>query len=87
VQNAVIGIIVGASFLGLTLVALRSRRGSGEVGLQLVLGIIVGALAAAIAVAVRADLVPDDVEATVAVAVVMLTTVGLILVVARHQTR
>lgn len=85
-QNAVIGMIVGASFLGLALVALRSRR-RAAIGLQLALGIIVGALAAGVAVAMRSDLVPDDIEAPVAAAVVVLTAVALILVVARYQTR
>ncbi|MEA2651370.1 MAG: hypothetical protein QOI85_1091 [Chloroflexota bacterium] len=85
-QNAVIGMIVGASFIGLALVAMRSRR-RAAIGLQLALGIIVGALAAGVAVAMRSDLVPDDIEAPVAAAVVVLTAVALILVVARYQTR
>jgi hypothetical protein len=78
--------IVGASFIGLALVAMRSRR-RAAIGLQLALGIIVGALAAGVAVAMRSDLVPDDIEAPVAAAVVVLTAVALILVVARYQTR
>ncbi|MDQ4036624.1 MAG: hypothetical protein M3153_11990 [Chloroflexota bacterium] len=87
-QNAVIGIIVGVSFIGLTLVAMRSgRRGSDAVGIQLILGVVVGALAAAIAVSVRADLVPDDVEATIAIVAVVLSAIALILIVVRHQTR
>jgi Flp pilus assembly protein TadB len=86
VQNAVIGIIVGASFLGLALMALQSKR-RAAIGLQLALGIIVGALAAGVAVAMRSDLVPDDIEAPVAAAVVVLTAVALILVVARYQAR
>lgn len=87
-QNAVIGIIVGSTFLGLLLVALRSRRsGQGTIGLQLVLGVVVGALAAAIAVSWRADLVPDSIETAVGAAVVTLATVGLILIVARNRAR
>ena len=87
-QNVVIGIIVGASFVGLTLVAVRSRRtGPGAAGLQLALGVTVGALAAAVAVSVRSDLVPDDTEATIAVVAVVLTAIALVLVVVRHQTR
>ncbi len=87
-QNAVIGIIVGASFVGLTLAAVRfRRRGSDAVGFQLMLGVIVGALAAAIAVSVRADLVPDDAEGTIAVVAVVLSAIALILIVVRHQTR
>ena len=87
-QNAVLGIIVGSTFLGLLLVALRSRRGGqGAIGLQLVLGVVVGALAAAIAVSVRADLVPDSIETTVGAAVVTLATVGLILIVTRYRAR
>jgi hypothetical protein len=65
---------------------MRSRR-RAAIGLQLALGIIVGALAAGVAVAMRSDLVPDDIEAPVAAAVVVLTAVALILVVARYQTR
>jgi hypothetical protein len=78
--------IVGASFIGLALVAMRSRQ-RAAIGLQLALGITVGALAAGVAVAMRSDLVPDDIEAPVAAAVVVLTAVALILVVARYQTR
>lgn len=87
-QNAVIGIIVGSTFLGLLLVALRSpRSGKGAIGLQLVLGVVVGALAAAIAVSVRADLVPDSIETAVSAAVITLATVGLVLIVARYRAR
>ena len=87
-QNAVIGIIVGATFLGLMVVAVRSRRsGHGATGLQLALGAVVGALAAATAVSVRADLVPDDIESTVAAVVVLLAVVSIILVLVRHHVR
>lgn len=84
-QNAVIGIIVGVSFVGLTLVAMRSRRsGSGAMGFQLGLGVIVGAIAGAIAVSIRADLVPDDIEATMAIVAVLLAATALMVVVIRH---
>lgn len=87
-QNAVIGIIVGVSFVGLTLVAMRSRRrGWDALGFQLILGVVVGTLAAAIAVSVRADLVPDDVEVGVAVIAVILTALALVLVLVRHHLR
>jgi len=88
VQNAVIGIIVGTTLLGLMLVAARSQRfGQGTFGLKLVLGIVIGALAAVAAVSVRADLVPDDIVTTVAVVVVLLAVGGLVLVVVRYRAR
>jgi peptidoglycan biosynthesis protein MviN/MurJ (putative lipid II flippase) len=88
VQGLAIGTIIGATFLCLMLVALRSRRsGRDPIGIQLALGVIVGIVAAATAVAVRADLVPDDVELTVVAAVVILTTAGLMVVMLRDRTR
>jgi ABC-type iron transport system FetAB permease component len=66
VQNAVIGMILGASLVGLTLVGLRlghgGRRGAA---VKLALGALIGGVAAAVAVAIRADLVPDSIEVTV----------------------
>lgn len=87
-QNAVIGIMVGTTLLGLMLVATRSQRlGQGTFGLQLVLGLVIGALAAAVAVSVRADLVPDDIESAVAVVVALLAVGGLVMVVVRYRAR
>jgi hypothetical protein len=88
VQNAVIGIIVAISFVGLTVVALRSRRvGSGRFGLQIALGAIIGALAAAISVSIRADLVPDTIEATIAVSIVLLAAVAVMAFVIDKRLR
>ncbi len=85
-QNAVIGIIVCTTLLSLMLVAARSQRfGQGTFGLKLVLGIVIGALAAVAAVSIRADLVPDDIETTVAVVVVLLAVGGLVLAVVRYR--
>jgi len=68
------------------LVAARSQRfGQGTFGLKLVLGIVIGALAAVAAVSIRADLVPDDIETTVAVVVVLLAVGGLVLAVVRYR--
>lgn len=87
-QNVVVGIIVAASFIGLTLVALRSKwMGTGAIWFQLAIGTIIGALAAAIAVSIRADLVPDNVEAIIAAGVVVLAAVGLIAIVVDQQSR
>ncbi|HET8777010.1 MAG TPA: hypothetical protein VFN76_05045 [Candidatus Limnocylindria bacterium] len=87
-QNAVIGMIVGVSFLGLTLVAVRSRvGGTPALRIQLALGAIVGALAGAIAVAMRADLVPDSVEGFVAVAIVIAAAITLTAIAVRHYGR
>jgi drug/metabolite transporter (DMT)-like permease len=72
VQNAVVGMILGASFIGLTLVALRMRQDRGEsLPLKLALGAVIGGVAAAVAVAIRADLVPDSIEVTVAALLVL----------------
>lgn len=87
-QNAILGIIVGASFVVLTLAAVLSRRTRpGAIGLQLAMGVIVGGLAAATAVSVRADLVPDNIEAFIAVVAVLLVGVALLVIMVRHQTR
>lgn len=84
-QNAVIGMIVGVSFLSLTMVALRSRgRGMPALRIQLTLGAIVGAMAAAIVVSMRADLVPDSVEGFVAAAIVILAALTLTAIAVRH---
>ncbi len=66
-QNAVIGMILGASLVGLTLVGLRLSHGGwhGAV-VKLAIGALIGGVAAAVAVAIRADLVPDDIEVTIA---------------------
>jgi hypothetical protein len=72
VQNAVIGMILGATFVGLTVVALRMRQdGSEGLPIKLALGAMVGGVAAAVAVAIRADLVPDSIEVTVAALLVL----------------
>ena len=71
-QNAVVGMILGASFIGLTLVALRMRQdGSAGLPLKLALGAVIGGVAAAVAVAIRADLVPDSIEVAVAALLVL----------------
>jgi hypothetical protein len=72
VQNAVIGMILGASLVGLTLVGLRLSHGGwrGAV-LKLALGAFIGGVAAAVAVAIRADLVPDSIEVTVSALLVV----------------
>ena len=71
-QNAVVGMILGASFIGLTLVALRMRQDGLEgLPLKLALGAMIGGVAAAVAVAIRADLVPDNIEVVVAALVVL----------------
>jgi hypothetical protein len=86
VQNAVIGMIVGVSFLGLTMVAVRSRGGgTPAVRIQLTLGAIVGAMAAAVAVSMRADLVPDSVEGFVAAAIVIVAALTLTAIAVRHH--
>ena len=65
-QNAVIGMILGASLVGLTLVGLRlGRDGWRGAVLKLALGALIGGVAAAVAVAIRADLVPDTIEVTI----------------------
>ena len=71
-QNAVVGMILGASFIGLTLVALRmSQDGSAGLALKLALGAVIGGVAAAVAVAIRADLVPDSIEVAVAALLIL----------------
>ena len=71
-QNAVVGMILGASFIGLTLVALRMRQdGAAGLSFKLALGAMIGGVAAAVAVAIRADLVPDNIEVVVAALVVL----------------
>ena len=86
VQNAVIGMILGASFVGLTLVALRSRQdGWRGVGVKLALGVMIGSVAAAVAVAIRADLVADDVDVLVAGIVLLVAAVIVIAIVMRHR--
>jgi hypothetical protein len=66
VQNAVIGMILGATLVGLTVIGLRLGHGGwrGTV-LKLALGALIGGVAAAVAVAIRADLVPDSIEVTI----------------------
>jgi hypothetical protein len=86
VQNAVIGMILGASLLGLTLVGLRIGHGGwrGTV-VKLALGAFIGGVAAAVAVAVRADLVPDTIEVTIA-ALLFLAVSGIAaFVIFRHR--
>ena len=71
-QNAVVGMILGASFIGLTLVALRmSQDGWAGLPLKLALGAVIGGVAAAVAVAIRADLVPDSIEVAVAALLIL----------------
>lgn len=78
-QNAVLAMIIGVSFLGLTLVAMASRRGGrGPLGLQLALGTLIGFLAAAVVLSVRTDLVPDEIEVVLGVALVAILAGGLI---------
>ncbi len=84
-QNAVLGIIVGASFIGLTMMAMQSRRIG--LSLQLALGALVGALAAAVAVSFRADLIPDDIEEAVGIIALAVAAFGIILVAVRRHTR
>jgi hypothetical protein len=72
VQNAVVGMILGASFIGLTLVALRVRQDGGQgLPLKLALGAAIGGVAAAVAVSIRTDLVPDSIEVAVAALLVL----------------
>jgi hypothetical protein len=86
VQNAMIGMILGASFVGLTLVALRSRHdGWGGVGVKLAIGVLIGGVAAAVVVAMRADLVADDVEVLVAGIVLLVAAVTLTAIIMRHR--
>jgi hypothetical protein len=86
VQNAVIGMILGATFIGLTLVALRSRHDGWQgATVRLGIGILIGGVAAAAAVAIREDMVADDVELTVAAAVLILASIALIAIVAQHR--
>ena len=85
-QNAVIGMILGATFIGLTLIALRSRHGGwGDAAVRLGMGVLIGAVAAAAAVAIREDLVADEVEMTVAGAVLVLASVTLVAIVMQHR--
>lgn len=86
VQNAVIGMILGASFVGLTLVALQSRQdGWRGTGVKLALGVLIGGVAAAVAVSIRADLVADDVEVLVAGIALIVAAIALIAIVMRHR--
>ena len=76
-QNAVIGMILGASLVGLTLVGLRmGHDGWRGALLKLALGVYIGAVAAAVAVAIRADLVPDTIEVAVG-AMLVLAVAGI----------
>lgn len=86
-QNAVVGMILGASFIGLTLVALRMRQDGGDgLPLKLALGAVIGGVAAAVAVAVRADLVPDSIEVVVAVLLFLVVAGVSALFILRHRT-
>jgi len=63
VQNAVLAVVVGASVLGLSMMAVvASRRHSGHAGIKVILGGVIGALGAAIALVVGIDLIPDQFE-------------------------
>lgn len=71
-QNAVIGMILGASLVGLTLIGLRMGHGGWRGALvKLALGAYIGGVAAAVAVAIRADLVPDTIEVIVSAMLVV----------------
>jgi hypothetical protein len=86
VQNAVVGMILGASFIGLTLVALRMRQdGSAGLSLKLALGVVIGGVAAAVAVAIRADLVPDSIEVAVATLLVVAVACVSAFLLLRHR--
>jgi hypothetical protein len=86
VQNAVIGMILGASLVGLTLIGLRlGHDGWRGAVLKLALGALIGGVAAAVAVAIRADLVPDTIEVTIA-ALLFLGVAGIAaLIILRHR--
>jgi hypothetical protein len=86
VQNAVIGMILATSVIGLTLVAMRSRHdGWRGVGVKLALGVLIGGVAAAVAVAIRADLVPDDVEVAVSAMVLIVALTIAVLITVRFR--
>lgn len=86
VQNAVIGMILGASLVGLTLVGLRlGHDGWRGAVLKLALGALIGGVAAAVAVAIRADLVPDTIEVTVSALLVLAVAGFAAFLIVRHR--
>jgi ABC-type uncharacterized transport system permease subunit len=86
VQNAMLGMILGATFVGLTMVAVRNRHGGWRgVAMQLAMGALIGAAAALVAVAVREDLIADDVEVFVGGAA--LTGIAVVAIVAARRQR
>lgn len=85
-QNAVIGMILGASLVGLTLVGLRlGHDGWRGAVLKLALGALIGGVAAAVAVAIRADLVPDTIEVTVSALLVLAVAGFAAFLIVRHR--
>lgn len=85
-QNAVIGMILGASLVGLTLVGLRlGHDGWRGAVLKLALGVLIGGVAAAVAVAIRADLVPDTIEVTISALLVLAVAGFAAFLIVRHR--
>lgn len=85
-QNAVLAILTGASFLVLTLVAVSSRHASRRGRwAQATLGGIVGLGAATVILSVRTDLVPDDLELAIAAGLVVIAAVTLTFALLRRS--
>jgi hypothetical protein len=79
VQNALLAVIVGASLVCLTALAMFTphRRGHAVL-LQLGLGTLVGVLAAGIVLILRVDFVPDDTEVLLASFLVVVVSASVI---------
>jgi hypothetical protein len=79
VHNVVVGSLFAVSLVGLTLAVLASRRHRAHtLWLQLAVGATVGGIAGAVVVAFRTDLVPDEFEIAMAVALVILAAAGIV---------
>lgn len=86
VQNAVLAVLTGASFLVLTLVAVSSRHGSRrDRWAQATMGGIIGLGAATVILSIRTDLVPDELELAIAAGMVVIAAVTLTLAVLRRS--
>ena len=77
-QGMVVGIILTASLVGLTGAMLAWRRsGAAILWTQLIVGVAVGGITAAVVVALRTDLVPDELEVGIAIALVIVAAVSI----------
>lgn len=77
-QGVVVGIILTASLVGLTGAMLAWRRsGATILWTQLIVGAVVGGITAAVVVALRTDLVPDELEIGIAIALVIVAAASI----------